>query len=274
MNYIITKDCPTCIKELFPFSNQSMFIVAKQMNDDVGCLIFEVIDDIFQISYIYVMEEYRHQGIGTELINTAIEFIHEKSLIGMMITTEIPKENRLSFEKFLFKNDFQIPEYEGSLFIIDIRNIPETYLYSLPVSSDSFEERLHGINHLSTDLKYDYNNNIRPKIESSYLIENITGNIIEELSFALEKNDKISAYTIYSEYLDEICLSACYVNRFSPTELIRLLKHTFRIIENNYSEYKKLKIKILNFQGRHLFSGLIKGTDFQEKLLLTSYRLL
>ena len=274
MKYIITKEYPTCIKELIPFNNYYMFVVAKHENDDVGCLVFDINDDIFQIRHIYVLEEFRSQGIGTELINTAIEFTHKNSLIGIMIATEIPKNIRLPFEKFLYKNNFQIPEYDGSLFIIDIDNMPNTYLYSLPVSSDNFETRLNNINHLSVDLNYDYTNNIRPNIESAYLIENINGNIIPELSFALEKNDKISAYIIYSEYMDELYLAACYVSRFTPTELIRLLKYTFKNIETEYNEYKRLKIKLLNFQGKHLFSGLIKGIDFEEHLLLTSYILL
>lgn len=244
-------------------------VTAMDNGECAGNLNFEVDDGVLHIKYIYVDEKYRHQGVGSGLVKVAGSYVKDNRLDGTVVSITANLEQRSILQRFLIKNNFHIPRYDGFVITADINNISNSYLYNIPSDIDSLKGNLYKMNRLPIELKNDFEKNIRYSIDQSYLPENALGEIIPELSLAVEKEGRIASYIIFSEYENELYLSAAYVNSNNISDLINLLIYCFRMIKNDYDN---LKIKTANYEGYNLFKKLMMGATVTYEVVLTSYR--
>lgn len=252
--------------------NNMLCVTAQKDDKCVGNLDFYVEDGVLYIRYIYVEEEYRQQGIGSGIIREVGNYVKENRLEGVVVFVKVDIEQRNVLQRFLIKNSFYIPSYDGFIINTDIKNIEKSYLYQIPSMTGNLEEKLYRMNKLPIELKTDFEKNIRYNIEPDCLPENVLGEMIPELSLAVEKDGKISSYVIFSEYEGELYLNSAYVNNKNVLELINLLIYTFEMIEVKYIKYDKLKIRTMNYEGFNLFKKLIKGADINHEVVLVTYR--
>ncbi|MBQ3546046.1 MAG: GNAT family N-acetyltransferase [Lachnospiraceae bacterium] len=250
------------------------YVIAENEDVCVGCVVFNVIDNVLYIRYINVLKKFRSKGIGTNLINKIVDYANENILSGIFLTTTIEQKSKLSFEKFLFKNDFHMTEYDGRIMSFDVDCLKDTYLASLAIDIDDVSKRIHRMDDLPIELKADYKNNIRPNIETEYMLENVEGKYISDLSLAIEKKGHISSYILFSDNYEDLYLNAVYVRKNDTIDLIRLLKYCLSIVGDKYKSYKKMKIRILNYEGYYLFFKLIKGAEVNNEFVVVTYRLL
>ena len=274
MKYLITNEKPDYEINKITLDITMQYVIAEDEGMCVGCLIFEVIDNILYIRYINVLEKFRSKGIGSNLINKTVDYVNENILGGIFLMTTIEQKSKLLFEKFLFKNDFHMTEYDGRVMSIDIDSLKDTYLESLVVDIDDISKRIYRMNDLPIELKSDYKNNIRPNVETEYMLENVKGKYISDLSMALEKKGHISSYVLFSNHYGDLYLNAVYVRKNDTIDLIRLLKYCLAIVRDKYKEYEKIKIRILNYEGYYLFSKLTKGADVNNEFVMVTYKLI
>ena len=152
---------------------------------------------------------------------------------------KVDAKSKMMFERFLIKNDFHIPEYDGRIISFEIDSIKDSYLENLKVNIDDIDKRVYSIDNLP-----------------------------------IENKGRISSYVLFSDYYGELLLNGLYVNKNDTIDLIKLLKYSLEIIRNKYKEYKTIKIKILNYEGVYLFSELTKGANVNNEYELLTYRLI
>ena len=273
MRYLITDERPEYDIDKSVLNKNMLYGTAKDNEICVACIAFEVVEKIIYIRYLDVLSEYRLKGIGTNLVDKIVEYVCENKYEGIVFNMRVSKDSKTMFERFLIKNDFHMPEYDGRIISLKIESINNSYLDSLKVDIDDIENRIHILNNLPGELKADYKNNIRPNIDSEYLIENIEGDSIPGLALALENKGRLSSYVVFSEYKGELFLDSVYVSKNNTIDLIRLLKYCLTIIRDKHKEYKSIKIKTLNYEGYYLFSKLTKGADVNDEYVLVTYRL-
>ena len=252
--------------------NKIWIITALDNDIAIGSLQFYLDEDILHIKYIFVEEEYRQQGIGSGLILQANDFVKNNILDGMVFNMIVPKDERHIYERFLIKNDFHMPSDDGLFITSEINRLLDTYICKLPYDVNMLENRLYKMSKLPFELKKYFEKNIKNNIDKGQLPEYALGEIVQDLSFALEKDEKISSYVIFSIYENELYLNSAYIDSENVTELIYLLKYCFALISDKYKEYKLLKIKSINYEGYNLFKKLVKGAECSHEVALVTYK--
>lgn len=242
----------------------------KEMN--VGSLQFYLEENILHIKYIFVEEKYRNQGVGSGLILQANTYVKNNVLEGMIFTMVVPKDIRYNYERFLIKNGFNMPESDGLIITVEIDKLKDTYIEKLPYDSNIIKDRIYGMNKLPLELKTYFERNIRNNIDKGYMPEYILGDMVSDLSFAIEKEGMITSYVIFSLYENELYLSSAYVDSKNVSEIICLLKHCFMLISEKYRQYATFKIRTINLEGYYLFKKLINGADNRHEAAIVTYK--
>lgn len=91
-NYILTND---------PYEHGYVY---KINNKIIGIILYSIIYDRAELNYIVVLEKYRHQKIGEELLEKCLKDLKNKAVEN--ITLEVNKNNKAV--QFYLKNGFII----------------------------------------------------------------------------------------------------------------------------------------------------------------------
>lgn len=74
-------------------------------------LVFEIMDGIFHISWIYVHPDYRRQGIGTQLLGVVCDFTHQKTDKNVTMTYKTGNEYTKVLDHMLQSKGFELTRH-------------------------------------------------------------------------------------------------------------------------------------------------------------------
>lgn len=87
-------------------------IIGVQM-DGVPCasLVFEIMDGVYRISWLYVQPNYRRQGIGTKLLDIVCGFIYRKTDKSLTISYKTESEYTKILDHMLLARGFELTRH-------------------------------------------------------------------------------------------------------------------------------------------------------------------
>lgn len=109
MGYVMFKD--TYIKDKMKKNN--FFLVTRQADRIVGCIRASIVDlDLAEIRTLCVEEEYRKQGIATELLNEAVGLMKKKGMRKLVARSKSDNRDAIRlFEKAGFEQEGYFREH-------------------------------------------------------------------------------------------------------------------------------------------------------------------
>lgn len=105
------------IRQQYHFNQYEVFYIYYKNNEMVGTLgLFKVGDNLLRIKRFYIKDGFRHQGIGTELLQTAINYAdtHNKEIcltVGNQLTPAISLYEKMGFavtKEIAMKNELEM----------------------------------------------------------------------------------------------------------------------------------------------------------------------
>ena len=109
MGYVTFKD--TYIRDKMKKNN--FFFVAEDAGKIIGCTRASIVDiDLAEIRTLCVDEQYRKQGIATELMQTALDFLKKEKMRKVVARSKPDNEDALKlFKKFGFVQEGYFKEH-------------------------------------------------------------------------------------------------------------------------------------------------------------------
>ena len=234
----------------------------------VGALIGRFTDPgEYEILSIYVLPEYRKQGVGEFMLDTLAEVIGDLDA-NVSITFVCRFEDDKDLVTFLEEQEFE--EYqsdESHMFAVTIGELLETKLnksnlnVDYPTFADLSKKQLECLSKTK-------GNKFVPKPAGGF-----ASKLIEtEVSTAVLKGDDPVAYATVERVDDStVMLSNLYVNDEENTTLLRLLRCVMRRLKENYSPDTVILIPTVNDDSQEILTSMFnEDADFTD--VLYTYR--
>lgn len=99
------------ILPVIPAPRLVKIIGAQVDGEPCASLVFEVMDGVYRISWLYVHTDYRRQGIGTKLLDIVCDFIYHKTDKNLTITYKTGNEYTKILDHMLQDKGFELTRH-------------------------------------------------------------------------------------------------------------------------------------------------------------------
>ena len=99
------------ILPVIPAPRLVKIIGAQVDGEPCASLVFEVMDGVYRISWLYVHPDYRRQGIGTKLLDIVCDFIYHKTDKNLTITYKTGNEYTKILDHMLQAKGFELTRH-------------------------------------------------------------------------------------------------------------------------------------------------------------------
>ena len=221
----------------------------------------------YEILSLYVLPEYRRQGVGELLLDTLAEAIGEYDA-NVSITFIARSEEDKELMSFLEDQGFEeYSDAESHLFGVTIGELMETKLnkgnlnVDYPTFADLSEQQLALLENASDD-------RFVPRPDGGFTSKKIE----TDVSIAVLKGDTPVAYAVVEKEDDNtLVLSSLYVHDEENTTLLRLLRCVMKRLNEKYSSDTVILIPTVNDDSQEILTSMFKE-DAEINDILYTYR--
>lgn len=229
-----------------------------------GALIGRFIDTgEYEILSLFVLPEYRRQGVGELLLETLADVIGEYDANVNITFSAMTEDDK---ELIAFLDDQGFEEYsdaESHLFAVKLGDFMETKLnkgkmnVDYPTFADLSEKQLAALDKVDGD-------KFVPKPTGGFSSERI----LPEVSTAVLKGDTPVAYAVVEkEDENTLILSSLYVDDEENTTLLRLLRCVMKRLNENYPPETVILLLAVNDDSLEILTSLFKeDADLNDTL--------
>lgn len=225
----------------------------------VGILRASVIGEAISVSWLYVREDYRRQGVGKGLLNSLVASVKKVYPNSLLQISYDPQNSAVSEFltnygfgtdssvsgyriKFNYSDiDFRIKQFNDSNSIYFIKDIPKSVI-------NTFNNTIQNSGIIARD-----NYRIRVPLDS-----------YDSKSICYMKNDSIIAYILLdserSVTNDAIVISSIYLVNSVPKALAMLFAKLYRLLNKDYPNGIDLIYTSFSFQKKELIQQLFSNT--------------
>lgn len=215
-----------------------------------------------EILSLYVEEEFRCKGIGSMLLQEAVNQAKIKKVIRVLLSYVCTEEENLSIMPFIVKNGFPAPVGDEILYVIFMEEIKSSVFISQKSVWEKIESRICPVSEVPFSIWE------QSKIPDYMHPEYVPGTLLKELSLAYVAEGKICACIIMSDnHNGNLHLHAAFLeNANYGIYLIGILQKIHSIIKEKYPQFQNLTITGVNEEGRKLIEHLLQGAKMQRRI--------
>lgn len=215
-----------------------------------------------EILSLYVEAEFRHQGIGSMLLQEALNQTKKKKITKIVLSYSCTEEENLFIMSFFVKNGFPAPVRAEVLYVIPMEEIKNSSFVLQKSVVEKTESRISPLSGLPFDIWE------KSKIPDYMRPDQVPGILLKELSFVYVAKGKICACILMSDnHNGNVHLHAAFLKDGKyGIYLIGMLQKAYNIIKEKYPHYQNLTITGINDEGKNLIEHLLKGAKMQRKI--------
>lgn len=241
----------------------------------IGALLARIDEHGYEAISLFVKEEYRHQGVATELLDFAEQaaLAHGSGVLNAEYA--VPEDMENTYLRFFLNRGFLLPK-EGSLFYrVPLQELKKSYLLTLPPVSEQEQANIHKLSKLPGAKARSAYRQLERSLPPEMSALAAPGEVLDEYSLAYVSGDKILAYVICCAMGQRIHLHVAHLNGAANGKaLINLLE---LICERGLQETERFtdfSVTIINDASENLLKKLLSGCDILKHRIYYIQKLL
>lgn len=245
--------------------------VPQEQKEVCGALLYRMDADGFAIRSLYVREEYRRNGAGTQLLKQAqlqAETAGAQKITLTYEVTDAMPEEAAERKLFFMRRGFGMPSVDTTILTIPMESLKDSFLMQLPDVEKKYDLYAMPFDEVPYSAYKDYKSRLGTEIPRILQPSLAPGKVISDMTLAYVYEDQIVAFVVCSHLDGRLHLHAAYVkSQMYAKALICLLKKIWRIAGKKHPAFETLTISAATYQGRMVAEKLLQGAQMIRRTI-------
>lgn len=219
-----------------------------------------------EIVSLFVGENFRRQGVASELLNGMEQLCRELELSPLNVSYAVSDEEAETMHAFFLRRGFAIPRKGLTMLSIPLASLTKTLFGSMPDPKPEMLRKIVPFSSLPSSALEDYRSRLGKDIPSYLDLSRAAGSLLPDLCLVYVESGKVVSFVVFTDREGMLHLNSAYLKHPSyGSALVALLKEAWRIQKKNYPEYDTMTVTAAVPAGERLLNKLLSGGDLSYR---------